>query len=344
DAARAAPDQPEAHYNLGVLAEWQGRVDAARGHYEDALRARPAFGPAVLAIGHLLMRRDDVEAALRLARDQLARAPKSADLRNAYNRLRLTAGRDAAQVEADSKDILRVDEKNVDAMINLAAASHANGKYELAIAILENAKALDPDDPEIHARQAMAHAALGEQLKARFVLEEATALPGGATAEIYNNLGLIYHEAGDYIGAELQFRKALARWPDMLGARINLGNALKGQQRYADADAVLRAALADHPRSPEVAYNLGILYLDGALPDLDPITRLERALAFFESYKQTSGARERDDPVDAYIGEARKRIEVERKKAEMGRRAPKDEPKGPDPAPEAEVPPGGEEK
>ena len=43
---------------------------------------------------------------------------------------------------------------------------------------------------------------LKDKLRARLILEEATRLDGGATAEIYNNLGVIYHEAGDFAGAD----------------------------------------------------------------------------------------------------------------------------------------------
>ena len=64
-----------------------------------------------------------------------------------------------------------------------------------------------------------ARLALKDKLRARLILEEATRLDGGATAEIYNNLGVIYHEAGDFAGAEIQFMKALARWLDMLARK-----------------------------------------------------------------------------------------------------------------------------
>ncbi|MCB9552599.1 MAG: tetratricopeptide repeat protein [Myxococcales bacterium] len=321
-------------YDLGVLAEWQGRPDDARARYRDALTRDPTLGPAVIALGRLLIRESDPQGALRLARDQLARAPDAPALRNALGRLRLDAGLELDQVEADAKAVLRDDEKNVDAMINLAAAYHHDGRHELAIAILDNARALRPDDPEILARKALAHRALGEDQRARFALEEATALPGGATAEVHNNLGLIYHAAGDYPGAEAQFRRALARWPGMLAATINLANALKGQQRFAEADAALQQALARAPRDPDVLYNLGILYLDGQLPDLAPADRLGRALAFFERYQQTATPRAADDPAAEYIEEARKRIEVERKRAEQQRTAPK-APPPPDPPPAA---------
>jgi tetratricopeptide (TPR) repeat protein len=212
-------------------------------------------------------------------------------------------------------------------MRNLAEAYALQGKFELAIAILTNALALEPEDPSLLGRMAIAHLKLGERPKARAALEKAIALPGGATAEIYNNLGLVYHEAGDFVGAEDLFRKALARWPAMLPARVNLGNALKGQQKYAEADAVLRDALQQSPRSSDALYNLGILYLDGQIPGMEAVARLERALAYFEQYRQVAASKPAGDPVEQYVAEAQKRIDVEKKKAAQARQAPK-EPEG----------------
>ena len=109
----------------------------------------------------------------------------------------------------------------------------------------------------------------------------------------------------------------------MLSAQINLGNALKGEQKYAESDQVLRKALEQSPSSPDALFNLGILYLDGTLPDVAPVQRLEAALAFFQRYKQSGAARGSDDPVEAYIQEATKKLEVERKRAEQQRAQPK---------------------
>jgi tetratricopeptide (TPR) repeat protein len=124
----------------------------------------------------------------------------------------------------------------------------------------------------------------------------------------------------------------------MLSARINLGNALKGQQRYADADREFRGALSAHPESPELLFNLGILYLDGSLPGMDAIDRLQQALKFFEGFKDVAENRPTGDPTDAYIGETNKRIVVEQKKLEQQRKSSKPAP-APEPAAEGEAEP-----
>ena len=323
DALSADPQLADAPYNLGVLAEWRGDNRAARREYEAALSINPEFEPAVTAIANMMLRTKDLNGALAYTQQQLARKPQSLGLRNAVNRVQLQFAGRGAQVIADTKKILREDEKNVPAMLNLAAAYDQQGKHELAIAILGNAKALEPHNPEIRARAALAHQALGENLRARMVLEEAAALPGGATAEVHNNLGLVYHAAGDYQGAAEQFEFALARWPDMIAAQINLGNSLKGQQRYTDAVKALLKALKLDPNSPDAYFNLGILYLDGDIPAIDPQKRFEKAVTYFEKYKTLRSGKVTEDPVDEYIAEAQRRIEVEKKRAAQARRQPK---------------------
>ncbi|MEZ4473152.1 MAG: tetratricopeptide repeat protein [bacterium] len=347
-ALDADPTLAEAPYNQGVVAERQGDLAEARRRYERALEVNPEFEPAVSAIADLLVRSGKLSDAMAFARSALGRKPQSLSLRNAVNRLRLMTPGQSDGVIQDTKTILREDEKNVAAMINLAAAYHQQGKYELSVAILENAKALDPQNPEILTRAAHAHEALGEGIKARLALEEAVGLPGGGSAEAHNNLGLIYHAAGDYEGAGEHFRKALERAPELLAAQINLGNALRGQQRYTDAVKAFLRTLKMQPDSPDAYFNLGILYLDGDIPEIEPKKRLEKAVTYFERYKQLRGQARNDDPVDTYIGEARKRIEVEEKRAEQARRTPKapEPPEGAAPASDGAAPaaPEGEEE
>lgn len=316
----------EGHYNLGVIAEWQARKQTAREAYDRALAAEPEFGPAVVAIARLMLRNNDGSGAMRMAEDRLRARPESLELRNALDQVRLLAGADARAVSESAKLVLRKDEKNVAAMTNLARAYQLEGKHELAVAILDNTAVLSPDDPEIPFLQALSFDALKEPRRARAALEAAVSKPGGGSAEAHNNLGLLYHEAGDFVGAEAQFRKAIGYWPEMLAAHTNLGNALKGQQRYADADAALKQALSLSKDDPDVHFNLGILYLDGNMPGIEGAARFERAVEYFERYKTLRRNAPSDDPVDRYIAEARKRIEVERKRQEQQRNAPKPPP------------------
>jgi TPR repeat protein len=107
---------------------------------------------------------------------------------------------------------------------------------------------------------------------------------------------------------------------------LNLGSALKGQQKYAEAETAMKRALELDPANADTQFNLGILYLDGQLPGVEPLARLEQAVSWFERYKQAAnrGASATPDPVEQYLAEARKRIEVERKRADSARKTAKD--------------------
>jgi tetratricopeptide (TPR) repeat protein len=318
-----SPGLAPAHYNLGVISEWMGRTATAKKHYQQALQADPEFMSAVVASARLMVREGNTAGGIAFAQQQSARLPDSLPLANAYDRIRLLKPGQASSVIASAKKVLRRDEKNAAAMANLAQAYHQQGKYELAIAILGNAQVIEADNPELLMLQALAHDKLEEPMRARLALEKAIGLPGGASAEAYNNLGLIYYKAGDFQGAEAQFRKALARWPNMLAANVNLGNALKSQKRFVEGESALKRAITIDPNNADVYYNLGILYLDGDLSEMSPIKRLEAALGYFEQYKQKSKAVDAKDPVVQYMEEARKRIDVEKKRAEQMRRAAK---------------------
>ncbi|MEE2757524.1 MAG: tetratricopeptide repeat protein [Myxococcota bacterium] len=322
----------EARFNLAVLAEWQGDYTRAKRDYEASLTHAPELGDSVVAIGRIMIREGDEAGAVNYASGRLAAKPDSISLRNALNSLRIAIGRDIGRVEQDCKAILRKDETNLPAMINLAVVYARKGKHELAIAILNNANAIDESNPEVFWRLANSHLALQDKIDARLALEAAANLPQGGSAEVYNNLGLIYHEAGDYGNAEIQFRRALARWPDMLAARVNLGNALKGQQRYTEALTVFKQAEMIPGGRSTVAYNMGILLLDGQFPDQNPIERLNRSTALLQEYHKAEKDPKAKKLAQTYINEAKKRIIVEQKRAEQMRNSQKQPPPDSEPS------------
>ncbi|MGC6416621.1 MAG: tetratricopeptide repeat protein [Bradymonadia bacterium] len=313
----------EARFNLAVLAEWQGDYERAKRDYEAALIQKPELGDAIVAVSRIMIREGDEAGALRYASGRWGSDKDSIPLINALNQVRLATGRDLAKVEQSSKGVLRKDERNVPAMLNLAVVYASAQKHELAVAILENAKAIDASDPEIYWRLGKSHAALGKMIAARTALESASKLPQGASAEVYNDLGLIYHRAGDFAGAELQFRRALARWPDMVPARINLGNSLKGQQRYAEALTVFNEARSIPSARTLVAYNLGILLFDGQFPKLKAIDRFKQSVELLNEYKASAKDQKMLKTVESYLKEIAKRIKVEEQREAQMRRSQK---------------------
>lgn len=84
-------------------------------------------------------------------------------------------------------------------------------------------------------------------------------------ADVYNSLGAVYGAQGRPREAETAYRRALAWASDHTRARLNLGNLLRREQRFAEAKSLFLAVLASDPRPAmqyEGHYYLGYLYLD----------------------------------------------------------------------------------
>ena len=84
-------------------------------------------------------------------------------------------------------------------------------------------------------------------------------------ADVYNSLGAVYEAQGRPREAETAYRQALALASDHTRARLNLGNLLRREQRFAEAKSLFLAVLASDPRTAiqyEGHYYLGYLHLD----------------------------------------------------------------------------------
>ncbi|MXX37025.1 MAG: tetratricopeptide repeat protein [Gemmatimonadetes bacterium] len=91
------------------------------------------------------------------------------------------------------------------------------------------------------------------------------ALQAGPDADVYSSLGAVYEAERRPREAETAYRRALALASDHTRARLNLGNLLRGEQRFDEAKALFLKALANDPRPViqyEGHYYLGYLYLD----------------------------------------------------------------------------------
>jgi tetratricopeptide (TPR) repeat protein len=80
EAIEVEPRDPTLHLGAGLAAHLLGQPAAARASLERALSIAPAFTPASLLLGEILYRSGDVEGAIRVYEDALARAPGNEQL------------------------------------------------------------------------------------------------------------------------------------------------------------------------------------------------------------------------------------------------------------------------
>lgn len=309
-----------AAFNLGVIYEGEADYAQAARRYSQALGKNPDFSPALLNLVRIYLRLGQVQDAAKIAEKYAELRPDNMSHRGVTLEITLHQGK-YEEVIQKAKQVLRRDETNVAAMLVMAQANMQLGRHELAEAILQRVRELNPNLSEVYFKYAQIRAGRDEITEAITLYERAIELRPNYP-EAHNNLGVLFQQAGDYRAAADQFSAAIAASPDFKQAYLNLGNAQKGLGEFSAAEASFKKALKLDPRYDKALFNLGVLFLDSEVPGSDKIGRLNISLDYFGQYKNVlASAATKDDPADKYIQEARKAIEAEKAREQMMRQA-----------------------
>jgi len=169
----------------------------------------------------------------------------------------------------------------------LASIYAARGEYERAFAVLDRARAADPDDPDVRIAQGVILAQSGRWREAKRVLQEALA-DDPNNENVLNTLGVIARQnEHEYQRASNYFHKALQLHPgrDSFRAAVhnNLGGVYGDLQQYQAAIAQFEQAVKFQPNNPEFRTNLATAYMAaGRLADAR--VQLEAALGIAPDY------------------------------------------------------------
>lgn len=332
DAARAklkkyANDADAGHlanYNLGVLEMREGNLDLATEYFRASLQKNSNFTPALVSLTRAMVRSGKPGVAAQTAERYANENPENLGHLDAWFQVLVLLGRHE-EVIKEAKKTLRKDERNIPAMVNMASAFQQLGKFELAETILLQVVELAADNG---LQESYAHYLLGfvymsmkRDRKAIAEFESAVDLRPDFV-EARNNLGVLYHNARDYGSAIEQFEAAVALYPTYKEAHLNLGNAQKGSRLYEDAEKSFKNAVRIDTEYALAYFNLGVLYLDGEFDGRDRKEQFQNSIDNFNRYKtEMKAGVPRDDPSDRYIEEARKKIELEKKREQQEREA-----------------------
>lgn len=131
----------------------------------------------------------------------------------------------------------------------LADQALAAGRLEQAIALYRNAAEIDPDEPLLAYKWAMALNKSGDLVGERAALEHAVQLnPHFALAQ--NQLGYLDSQTGDTPSAEQHFRRAVEADPGYANAWMNLAATLYLESQWEQAKAAVGHALVLDPANP----------------------------------------------------------------------------------------------
>ncbi|HUL61384.1 MAG TPA: tetratricopeptide repeat protein, partial [Anaeromyxobacteraceae bacterium] len=295
--------------NAGSLRERLGDDAGALALYARVLDASPDVAPAARNMARLRVRRGETGAAEKDLWDRIGRSPDSVGLRVALADALLAEG-SLDRAEEESRRVLKTDEKNVAAMVNLATVYHRRNRHELAKMVLENARQVDARDPAVWNRLGFVELALGNRPQSLEDFKTAASLRADYP-EAHANYGAMLADAEDFEGAVLELELAVKYAPRSAAAWLTLGNAYRGTQKFEKAEAAYRKAEELDPALVDVQYDLAVLYLDGDRPGLPALQRLEQAVSFFDAYDAKGG---KDPRLGEYRKDALKAIDREKKR------------------------------
>ena len=225
DAYRAIlarqPGQPDALHGLGVLCAGRGALDEAQSLVSRAIEARPGAAAYHNSLGNILQRRGAHAAA-----------------------------------EAAFRRAIALDRHLAQAHANLGHTLRATGRHDEAVASCRSALALAPTLVSAWAGLGQAQLAGGACDDAVASFETALAHQPGALPLRFL-LGTALLDAGAFAKAETHLAAVAAGSPTP-EALCNLGRALIGQGRCAEAVSPLESALRAKPGMVEALFNLAI--------------------------------------------------------------------------------------
>jgi tetratricopeptide (TPR) repeat protein len=211
------PDVLVLRYNLGVIAERQGKVAEAVGYYEAAQKLDARHKPTLLNLGRAYRQQDKFDAAIALYEEALKDPANEYDVELNNNlAVAYRLAKKYSQAEGAARKVLARTKDNPDAYKNLSLIYFDQGNYRLAEFISANARKLDEKDPGV-----------------------------------YNNLGLIYLKLDDRRLALGQFQRAVSLNKDFAPSLFNIGAMALTYRDYDGAEKVLSRATELDPSSYE---------------------------------------------------------------------------------------------
>lgn len=183
---------------------------------------------------------------------------------------------------AELEKAIALDPDNADAHRNLGIAYGELNRWEESAAAYERAIEIDPDFGEAYADLTAAYFHLGRIPEALEAGEKAIELaPDSATA--HNNLGVVYEQQGEFDKAIAEYERAVELDPSDPNPHNNLGIIYKQQGEFDQAIAEYEKAIALDPGDPKPHNNLGNVYKQQGEFD-QAIAEYEKALEVDPNY------------------------------------------------------------
>lgn len=270
---KIAPNQPEAHHNLGQIKSASGHINDAITLFKNALMIKPDDEQYwVSYIEALIEGNQYLEAETQLLQaSQLVTSSKVLDL------LR-------RKILTESKLHGVSDSHPASAIQSTLREYYKAGRFREAEELARSVSVNSPALQYIWKYLGDILSVLGKHGEALDANLKAVELDR-SDPEAHNNLGNTYRNLNNFDRAIKSYSVALKLRPDYADAYFNKGIALKMLSRYKDAEHNFRKALTYNSNDAEAYNNLGIiLQLRGQLSGVEDC--FKRAIALKQSYAE----------------------------------------------------------
>ena len=224
-AIRLQPDNPLGHTALGVALSQLNQNDAAIDEFKMALKADPKSVPALDGLAKSLMAEKRYSAAIAYLKDAPADAMLQNDLAIAYSK----NGNVNESVQVLTQ-LVKQDPSSAEAHSNLAIAYTQEDQFRQAAEEFGEALRLAPTDDVIRLSYVKALAVLAEFNTASPLIRDYYHRKPHDFEALYL-MGVVDRGLGNYAEAETMLRQAVALNPNNYDVRYNLGFVLAVRER-----------------------------------------------------------------------------------------------------------------
>ncbi len=220
-SGRSNPDDPAAHFQLGLAYFRSGNLDGAEREWRESVRLKPSLLEAQQNLAMLELRKGDMRQLEQSASDLLKYAPAAPQGYLARGLVRMKRG-EFAGAESDLRRTIELDPRNAMAYTRLGDICLTQQRFAEAENFYEQALAQDPRSPE----------AL-QGLVTQFLLQKQP------------------------VKARQRVEAQVARVPDQSSFQYLLGKTLLADHKTAEAAAALTKALELDPKNLSASLLLG---------------------------------------------------------------------------------------
>ena len=275
---KLAPQDVEAHNNLGTTQRELGKFNEAEASFRQAIALKSDYIEAHVNLGITLKemgRLDDAESNLIKA---ITLQPNYAEAHGILGAILLKLVRlEEAEIRFRQAIFLKAD--YAEAYSNLGVTLKKQGRLEEAEVTYRQAITLKADYAETHSN-------LGVVLQELLKLDEAEASFRQAIvlkpdySQAYYNLGVLLKQQGRLKEAEASYKQAIVLKPDYAQAHGNLGVTLIEMDRLKEAELTFRKAIVLKSNFTEAILNLATVLdylnnIDEAIDQLKNVLRID---------------------------------------------------------------------